>query len=50
MDFEIVSEITAIEPIAKGRGIRSPSRLRKLYGWQSLAEVEGSCSGTTLEW
>ena len=32
MPFEIISEITDIEVIAKGRGIRDLSRLRKKYG------------------
>jgi len=40
MDFEIVSEITAIEPIAKGKGVRGRSRLRRLW-WQSLAKLKG---------
>jgi nucleotidyltransferase/DNA polymerase involved in DNA repair len=31
MDFEIVSEITAIETIATGVGVRDRHRLRKLY-------------------
>ena len=32
MDFEIVSEITGIETIATGTGIRNSARLRKIYG------------------
>lgn len=39
MYFEIVSEITEIEVIAKGRGIRELARLRKKYGagrWRKL--------------
>jgi len=39
MYFEIVSEITDIEIIAKGRGIRDLARLRKKYGpgnWRKL--------------
>ncbi len=32
MDFEIVSEITEIETIAIGSGIRDLTRLRKTYG------------------
>ena len=39
MPFEIISEITDIEVIAKGRGIRDLSRLRKKYGpgrWRKL--------------
>jgi hypothetical protein len=39
MDFEIVSEITEIETIAVGTGVRDRARLRKLYGkgrWRKL--------------
>ncbi len=39
MYFEIVGEITDIEIIAKGRGIRDLARLRKKYGpgnWRKL--------------
>ena len=32
MDFEIVSEITAVQTIASGKGVRDRKRLRKLYG------------------
>ncbi len=39
MYFETISEITDIEVIAKGRGIRDLARLRKKYGsgdWRKL--------------
>jgi hypothetical protein len=39
MYFEIMSEITDIEIIAKGRGIRELARLRKKFGpgnWRKL--------------
>ena len=42
MDFEIVSEITDIETIASGTGVRDRARLRKLYGrgrWRKLKGV-----------
>ena len=42
MDFEIVGNITAIEPIALGRGIRDRRRLQKLYGkgrWRKLRGI-----------
>jgi hypothetical protein len=32
MDFEIISEITAVETIATGKGVHDRNRLRKLYG------------------
>ena len=42
MDFEIVSEITAVETIASGNGVRDRNRLRKLHGgirWRKLKGV-----------
>ena len=39
MHFEIISEVTDIEVIAKGRAIRELARLRKKYGpgpWRKL--------------
>lgn len=46
MDFEIISDITNIEIIATGTGIRNRERLQKQYGkgkWRKLkgiAQVE----------
>ncbi|MDB9314931.1 hypothetical protein PN462_17590 [Spirulina sp. CS-785/01] len=42
MDFEIIGEITDIEAIATGQGIRDRDRLRKRYGrgkWRKLKGV-----------
>ena len=42
MDFEIVSEITDIETIAVGTGVRDRARLRRQYGkgrWRKLKGV-----------
>ncbi len=42
MNFEIVSEITQIQPIAVNREIRDLARLRKMYGkgrWRKLKGV-----------
>ena len=42
MDFEIVSEISEIETIAAGTGVRDRARLRKQYGrgrWRKLKGV-----------
>ena len=42
MPFEIVGEITQIETIAAGKGIRVRQRLRRLYGrgrWRKLKGV-----------
>jgi len=42
MDFEIVSEITEVETIAEGRGVRDRARLRKQHDrgrWRKLKGV-----------
>lgn len=42
MGFQIVSEISEIETIAKGTGIRDIARLRRTYGngnWRKLKGV-----------
>jgi hypothetical protein len=42
MHFEIISEITDIEPIALGSSIRDLARLRKQYGsgrWRKLKGI-----------
>lgn len=42
MDFEVISEITEVEIIAVGDGIREVARLRKTYGrgrWRKLKGV-----------
>ncbi len=42
MDFEIVSEITDIETIAVGNGVRDRARLRRQHGrgrWRKLKGV-----------
>ena len=42
MDFEIISELTDIETIATGAGVRDRARLRKIYGagrWRKLKGV-----------
>ncbi|MEK7409550.1 MAG: hypothetical protein AAB225_31170 [Acidobacteriota bacterium] len=39
MDFEIIGNISGIEPIASGRSIRDSRRLQRLYGkgrWRKL--------------
>ena len=42
MDFAIVGDITDIETIAAGRGIRDLPRLRRLYGKGSWRKMKGS--------
>ena len=42
MDFEIVGEITQIETISRGSGIRNQARLQRQYGrgrWRKLKGV-----------
>ena len=42
MDFEIIGEITQIETIARGRGVRNRVRLQRQYGegrWRKLKGV-----------
>ena len=42
MDFELISDITDVETIAIGRGIRDLARLRRLYGkgrWRKMKGV-----------
>jgi hypothetical protein len=42
MDFELVSELTDVETIAAGTGVRDRARLRKQYGrgrWRKLKGV-----------
>ncbi|HPM81285.1 MAG TPA: hypothetical protein PLF81_11330 [Candidatus Anammoximicrobium sp.] len=41
MDFEIVGEITVLETIARGRGIRDLARLKRQYGKGSWRKVKG---------
>jgi len=41
MNFDTLEEITEIETIAKGAGIREISRLRKLYGHGNWKKMKG---------
>ena len=41
MNFEIISEITEIETIAVGSGIRDIARLRRMYGKGRWRKVKG---------
>ena len=41
MDFEIVGEITVLETIASGHGIRDLKRLRRNYGKGRWRKVKG---------
>ena len=42
MDFELVGDITDVETIAAGRGIRDSPRLRRLYGKGNWRKMKGS--------
>ena len=59
MDFEIVGEITQIETIAHGSGVRDRARLRRHYGqgrWRKLKGVayvrliDGSVRLAEIHW
>ena len=59
MDFEIVGEITQIETIARGRGVRDRTRLRRNYGqgrWRKLKGeayvrlIDGSVRLAEIHW
>lgn len=41
MEFEIVGEITAVETIATGHGIRDLKRLRRSYGKGRWRKIKG---------
>src|SRR2546422_7355199 len=42
MDFELVGDLTDVETIATGRGIRELPRLRRLYGKGRWRKMKGS--------
>ena len=59
MDFEIVGEMTQIETIACGSGVRDRARLRRQYGrgrWRKLKGVayvrliDGSARLAEIHW
>lgn len=41
MDFEILSEITGIEEIARGTAVRNRKRLRRVYGGRAWRKMKG---------
>ncbi len=41
MNYDIIDEITEIETIAKGTGIRELNRLRKFYGLGNWKKMKG---------
>jgi hypothetical protein len=42
MDFELVGDLTDVETIATGRGVRELPRLRRLYGKGRWRKMKGS--------
>jgi hypothetical protein len=44
MGFEIVGELSSIEIVAKGSGVRERKRLRKAYGQGSWRKLKGIAS------
>jgi hypothetical protein len=41
MEFELLSEITDIETIARGIGVRDRARLRRIYGQGNWRKLKG---------
>jgi hypothetical protein len=41
MGFELLSEITDIETIARGTGLRERTRLRRIYGQGNWRKLKG---------
>ncbi len=41
MNFELLGEITHVEVIARGSGIRDLPRLRRLYGYGTRRKMKG---------
>jgi len=41
MDFEILEEISDVETIARGQGIRELRRLRRVYGTGNWRKMKG---------
>ena len=41
MDFEIIGEMTGVETIAAGRGVRDRARLKKQYGGAKWRKLKG---------
>lgn len=59
MDFELIGDISAIEPIAVGPGVRDRRRLQRAYGkgrWRKLRGVakvrleDGSVHTAEVHW
>ena len=44
MDFEIISEITDIKPIARGMSVRAKARLIRYYGKGRWRKLKGKAS------
>ena len=44
MGFEILGELSEIETIAKGSGVRERKRLRKAYGQGAWRKLKGTAS------
>ena len=44
MNFEIISDITQIEPIAVGTAIRDLARLRRVYGVGRWRKLKGTAT------
>jgi hypothetical protein len=50
VEFSVIGEITAIEPIARGLGIRDRARLNRLYGRALIRLRNGRIRRAELHW
>ena len=59
MDFEVISDVYEIVPIAQGMGVRDRSRLNRLYGrgrwrklkgWAYIRLLSGRIRRAELHW
>ena len=44
MEFEVIGEITEIESVARGTGVRDRARLSRLYGRGRWRKLKGQAS------
>ena len=44
MEFEVIGEITEIESVARGTGVRDRARLNRLYGRGRWRKLKGQAS------
>jgi hypothetical protein len=50
MRFDVLGEISDVETIAAGSGIREIARLRRLYGRGAVAQAKGHRAHSVARW